>query len=101
MFIPLRYVLHHDGDDIILNGHITHTVDVDHYRNKDGIIVAGLFVVKSRYMIELPDRSLELIPLREGPEEDSPFEGFHFTGFIDSCKQIIKMLDMPEDTLIH
>ena len=101
IFIPLRYVLHHDGDEIIMNRLITTTISVDHYREADGIPVVGQFVVKTQYVIELSDRTLELFPMREGPDDDTPFEGFYFSGFHDSCKEIINVLGMPEGTPIN
>ena len=101
IFIPLRYVLHHDGDDIIMNRLISTTTSVDYYRDSDGIPVVGQFVVNTRYVIELSDRTLELYPMYEGSDENTPFQGFHFTGFMDSCREIIRNLGMPEDTPIN
>lgn len=100
IFIPLRYVLHHDGDEIIMNRLISTTTSVDYYRDSDGIPVVGQFVVKTQYVIELSDRTLELFPMYEGPDDDTPFEGFYFSGFYDSCKEIITVLGMPENTVI-
>jgi hypothetical protein len=99
-FIPLRYVLHYDGDVLILNEHIQSRVEVDHYRNSSGNIVVGQFVMQSIYMVELPDRKLQIYPSRDGTTEDAPFKGFHFSGFFDSCQEIIKLLGMPLDTPI-
>lgn len=48
--------------------------------------------------------NLELTPYipSQGESGKHPtFTTFYFSGFIDSCKAIIKALDMPEDTEIH
>lgn len=101
IFIPLRYVLHYDGDTLILNEHIDHIVEVDHFRDNNGNIVVGQFTVSTTFMITLNDRKLQIYPMYEGSDEKSPFEGFHFSGFVDSCQEIIKYLGMPKDTPIN
>lgn len=58
-------------------------------------------VMEQRELL-LTNQSMGMIPCEFTPNKtnDVYIEGFYFSGFYNSCKAIIKTLDMPEDTEI-
>lgn len=62
----------------------------------------GGFTVEVIYVIDLEDRTLQIYPSHEdNSDPTSRFRGFLFSGFYESAKKIIELLNMPKDSEIY